>query len=73
MRKAEYKLLPGKEGFYSEIPGFQGVYANAENIEDCRNELRSVLEEWLLFHLSDGTDVPVVDGMDLKFKKENAT
>jgi hypothetical protein len=31
--------------------------------------LEEVLEEWLLFRLSDGLSVPVVDGLDLMFKK----
>ena len=41
MRNAEYKLL--KNGVYfGEIPDFQGVWANADNLEDCRKELREI-------------------------------
>jgi predicted RNase H-like HicB family nuclease len=38
--------------FYGEIPGFDGVYANADTLEACREELLEVLEEWILFHVS---------------------
>jgi predicted RNase H-like HicB family nuclease len=69
MRKAKYELLEGNEGFYAEIPGLQGVWANAPTLEACREELAEVLEEWILFHISDGTPLPTVDGIDLNVKK----
>ena len=69
MRKAKYEILDGKEGFYGEIPGFQGVWANAKTLEECRNELAEVLEEWILFHLADKTPLPKIAGIDLNFKK----
>lgn len=47
LRAAEYKLL--KDGtYFGEIPGLHGVWANARKLEDCRQELRDVLESWLL-------------------------
>jgi len=33
LREATYEILPNGEGFYGEIPGFQGVYANADTLE----------------------------------------
>jgi predicted RNase H-like HicB family nuclease len=65
MRRAKYKILPDNEGFYGEIEGFQGVWANAETLEECRDELVEVLEEWIFLHLSDNTPLPVVDGIKL--------
>lgn len=60
MRKAKYEILENNEGFYGEIPGFQGVWANANNLEDCREELADALETWLLFRISRGLKVPAV-------------
>jgi len=65
MRKAKYEILDGNEGYYGEIPGFQGVWANADNLEDCRKELAEVLEEWLLFRLQEGQNFPKIDGIKL--------
>jgi predicted RNase H-like HicB family nuclease len=48
MAKAKYEILPDDKTFYGEIPGFGGVYANAETLEKCREELEEVLEEWIL-------------------------
>lgn len=69
MRKAKYEILPDDKSFYGEIPGFKGVWANADTLEACREELQEVLEEWLLLKLRDNDDdIPVIDKLDLKFK-----
>jgi predicted RNase H-like HicB family nuclease len=69
MGKAHYELLGGGEGFYGEIPGFQGVYAQADTLEGCREELASTLEDWLLLRISRHLPIPVLDGMDLAVKE----
>ncbi|HEY4481653.1 MAG TPA: hypothetical protein VI489_02255 [Candidatus Brocadiaceae bacterium] len=48
MRKAHYEILPDNEGYFGKIEGIQGVWANADSLEACREELREVLEEWIL-------------------------
>lgn len=60
LRQAKYEILSDDGSYYGEIPGFQGVYANAETLEDCRNELAEVLEEWISLHLSDNLPLPVL-------------
>ena len=69
MKRAKYEILEDDGTYYGEIPAFQGVYSNAEHLEDCRNMLEEVLEEWLLFRISSGLSVPLVDGLGLKFKE----
>jgi predicted RNase H-like HicB family nuclease len=43
MHQAKYEILEDDGTFYGSIPGFQGVYANAETLEGCRDELGEVL------------------------------
>ena len=69
MRRAKYERLPDDGSYYGEIPGFQGVYANAETLEDCRDELEEVLEEWILFRISEHLALPTVDGLELTIKE----
>ncbi len=52
MRKARYEILPDDGSFYGEIPGFNGVFANADTLEACRDELEEVLEGWILLRVS---------------------
>ena len=66
MMRAHYEILKDDNSYYGEIPGFEGVFANAEDLETCRNQLREVLEEWLLLRISRNLAVPVVDGLRLK-------
>ena len=69
MREATYEILSDAT-FYGEIPGFQGVYANAGTLEDCREQLREVLEGWIVLGLQLGHQLPVVQGIDLMPKEE---
>lgn len=57
LREASYKLL--KDGsYFGEIPGLRGVWANTKNLEQCRQELLSALEDWMLFKLKEGDTIP---------------
>jgi predicted RNase H-like HicB family nuclease len=69
MRQAKYEILSDDGSFYGEIPGFDGVYANADTLEDCRAELEEVLEEWVLFRVSRNLSLPVVDGIELTIRE----
>ncbi len=61
IEKAEYKKL--EDGtWFAEIPGFRGVWANGKTIEECRKELITVLEEWIILKLRDREPIPDVDG-----------
>jgi len=64
MRLAKYEILEDHT-YYGEIPGFQGVWANADSLEACRDELQSVLEDWLILGLRMGHELPVVAGINL--------
>lgn len=48
LMKARYELLEWWEWYYWEIFWFQWVWANADSLEKCREELKEVLEEWIL-------------------------
>jgi predicted RNase H-like HicB family nuclease len=65
MRQAKYEILSDDNTFYGYIPGFDGVYANAEDLETCRSELKEVLEEWIMLGISRHLLLPVVDGIKL--------
>ena len=58
MRRARYEILPDDGSFYGEIPGLDGVYANAPTPEACHEELAEVLEEWITFRLSRNLRIP---------------
>ncbi|MDQ2805691.1 MAG: type II toxin-antitoxin system HicB family antitoxin [Chloroflexota bacterium] len=61
MRHACYEILSDDGTFYGEIPGLQGVYANADTLEVCREQLAEILAEWILIGLAQHAALPVVD------------
>ncbi len=69
MRRARYEILPDDKTYYGEIDGFQGVFANAETLEACREQLEEVLEEWILVRVSRQLALPAVDGIELVVKQ----
>ena len=65
LEKAQYKMLDDKT-WYADIPGFEGVWANAKTVEECRQELVEVLEEWLVLKIRDQDPIPVLEGAEIK-------
>ena len=57
LKSAKYKILENGD-YFGEILGVQGVWANAKNLEDCRQELKEVLEDWFLLKISSKEKVP---------------
>lgn len=64
MRLAKYEIFEDKT-YDGELPGFKGVWANADSLDACREELQSALEDWLILGLRMGHELPVVAGINL--------
>jgi len=69
LRHAKYEILTGEDTYYGEIPECRGVYANAASLEECREQLREVLDEWVLFRVHRNLPLPVIDGIELAIKE----
>ena len=72
MRHAHYERLEEAQAYYGEIPKCRGVYAHAETLEECREELAGTLEDWVLFRIHQHLGVPQIEGIELTVKKEEA-
>ena len=68
LHRGAYKVLEDGS-FFGEIPGFDGVWANAGTLEACREELEEVLEEWILFRVSRQLPLPAVDNLELRIRE----
>jgi len=72
MKHARYEILEEDNAYYGEIGICQGVYASADTLEECRTELSSVLEDWLLFRIHEHLPLPEIDGLCLAIDSESA-
>jgi predicted RNase H-like HicB family nuclease len=65
MKKAKYELMENG-AFWGEIPGFQGVWGSADDLELCRQDLQGALEGWLILKLwLNDDDIPVLGRLNL--------
>lgn len=65
LRRATYEKLDDGT-FYGSIAECPGTWANAPTLEACREELESVLDDWVFVKLRHGDDdFAVIDGIDL--------
>ena len=60
MRRAHYEIIEDEEPFYGEIPELEGVWATGKTLEECRDHLASALEDWVLFSVARGFDLPLL-------------
>jgi predicted RNase H-like HicB family nuclease len=61
MQHAHYEQI--EDGtYFGWIPGFKGVWANKPTEQECRKELREVLEGWILLNIADHTPLPSRNG-----------
>ena len=68
MQHAQYERI--EDGtYFATIPGFEGLWANGKTEEECRKELREVLEGWILLGIAHHDTLPEVDGVRLEVGK----
>lgn len=71
LRHARYELMEDGQ-FFAEVPELPGVWATAATVEACREELREVIEGWLLLGLRHGDEIPALDGISLEVREASA-
>ena len=55
--------------FCAEVPELRGVIATGDTLEECRDQLAEVIEEWVLVRVSQGLEVPPLDDIEIKVQK----
>jgi predicted RNase H-like HicB family nuclease len=62
LEQAEYEIIDDPEPYYAHVPGLQGVWATGRTIEECRKELISTIEGWIVLGLRMGQPIPPING-----------
>ncbi len=58
LNKATYELIDGGKRVYAEIKGLRGVWAMGKTVEECRDNLLTAIESWLVFRLKKNLPIP---------------
>jgi predicted RNase H-like HicB family nuclease len=64
MSKALYDKLED-DTYCGQIPQCPGTIAFGRTLYECQEELKSVLEGWLIVKIRHGDTLPVIEGIDL--------
>jgi len=71
MARAEFERMEDRR-YFGTIPPCKGLWADGNSVEECRTELNSVLEDWILLKIRHGDTMPVIDGVDINPQPEYA-
>jgi predicted RNase H-like HicB family nuclease len=66
LRRARYEIIEDEESFYGEIPDLKGVWATGKTLEECRENLKEVIEGWILVSLKKGLPIPILGNFEIK-------
>lgn len=66
MRRAKHETWRTTGPCYGHIPELQGVWANEATLEECREELESTLEDWILTGIWLKHPIPPIGGVGVK-------
>ena len=68
LRSARYdKLEDGT--FCGQVPRLRGVLSTGATLEECRDQLAEVIEEWVLIRVAKGLAVPPLGKVEVRVKK----
>ena len=64
MRRAEFEQMEDGR-YFGTIAPCKGLWADGYTADQCREELQSTLEDWMIVRLQRGLDLPMIDGIDI--------
>ncbi len=58
LNKASYEMIDGSKKFYAEVKTLRGVWATGKTLEECRLNLMTTIEGWLIVRLKKNLPIP---------------
>ncbi len=72
LRRARYEIIKDEEPFYGEIEDLRGVWATGKTLEECRSNLKDVVEGWILLSIKKGFSIPKLGNYEIREIQEEA-
>lgn len=69
LRRARYDALENGS-FMATVEGLPGVIATGNTVEECREDLIEVIEEWITIRLQRGLSILAIDGHTIGVSQE---
>ncbi len=64
--RARYEIIEDEEPYYGEVKELKGVWATGETLEECRSNLKDVIEGWILLSIKKGLPIPKLGDVEIK-------
>ncbi|MDZ7759355.1 MAG: type II toxin-antitoxin system HicB family antitoxin [Desulfovermiculus sp.] len=58
LRRANYEIIDDVNPYYGEIKDLKGVWATGKTLEECRDNLKEVVEGWILLSVKQQLPIP---------------
>ena len=58
LNRASYEMIDGGKRFYAEIKDLKGVWAEGKTLEECRTNLMTTIEGWIILRLKKNLPIP---------------
>jgi predicted RNase H-like HicB family nuclease len=70
LKRARYEMIEDVEPYYGEIPELKGVWSTGKTLEECRHNLKEVVEGWLLLSIKKGLPIPKLGKCEIREAEE---
>ena len=70
--KPRQEMVDDDDPFYGEIPDLKGVWSSGKTLEECRQNLKEVVEGWILLSIKQSLPIPSLDGVEIQELEEFA-
>lgn len=58
LKRARYEIINDDDPYYGEIEDLKGAWATGKTLEECRINLKDVVEGWILLSIKKGLPIP---------------
>ncbi len=66
LKTARYEIIEEEDPYYGEIDKLKGVWATGKTLEECRDNLKEVIEGWILLSIKKGLPIPKIGKFEIK-------
>jgi predicted RNase H-like HicB family nuclease len=73
LKRARYEMIEDEEPYYGEVEELKGVWATGKTLEECRNNLKEVIEGWILLSIKKDLPIPALGNNEIREIKESTS
>ena len=72
LKRARYAIINDDDPYYGEIEDLKGAWATGQTLEECRINLKDVVEGWILLSIKKGLPIPKLGDIEIREIEEAA-